>query len=413
VKTQLFETNWLANRSILCSIDHHKQTPQIPMSKQRKFNARRLFDGFHNHEDELAALFSAFDQPLPEPFTTESAAKAASEDFGLADPLTKLLYQMDDLATKKGRDIISATAASFAIPELPPGTDVTNQRAALWLWNQNKDAFESAMDRLAASGVQGGQIALFPGRSVRVIEDDAVAVAGFEAQLNTNIDSWNGAERFTIHHYRDGDMLVILVFCERTAEPRLEMESGSKVIKTSIGKPVVQDVLFYDQSTGELEIEASHPKQREVLRNSFAVGVMGDDSFFPMEESTRVLNLQRLIAMDFNLPVQGLHQVKITAVALREFMATRSFTSNFRGNRQDVIEILRAKNATGLLGGGSIQYVRIELVLGTGRLDRKSIELSGDNRIKFNRASHADEVYRYLRHWTLMGNRVVEEQDAA
>jgi hypothetical protein len=383
------------------------------MSKQRKFNARRLFDGFHDHEDELAALFSAYDQPLPEPFTTESAAKAASEDFGLGDPLTKLLYQMDDLATKKGRDIISATAASFAIPEVPPGTDVTNQRAALWLWNQDKDAFESAMDRLAASGVQGGQIALFPGRSAKVIDDDAAAAAGFEAQLNANIDSWNGAERFTIHHYRDGDMLVILVFCERTAEPRLEMESGSKMIKTSIGKPVVQDVLFYDQSTGELEIEASHPKQREVLRNSFAVGVMGDDSFFPMEESTRVLNLQRLIALDFKLPVRTGHQAQITAVTLSELIARRPFTATLSANRRDVVEILRAKNAAGLIDRTSIRSVRIELILGTGRLDRKSIELSGDNRIKFNRASHADEVYRYLRHWNLMGNRIVEEQDAA
>lgn len=383
------------------------------MSKQRKFNARRFFGGFHDHEGELAALFNTFGQPLPDPFTTESAAKAASEDFGLTDPLTKLLYQMDDLATRKGRDIISATAASFAIPEVPPGTDVTDQRAVLWLWNKDKDAFESAMDRLAASGVQGGQIALFPGRTAQVIADDAAAVAGFEAQLNANIASWNGAERFTIHHYRDGDMLVILVFCERTAEVRLEMESGSNVVKTGIGKPVIQDVLFYDQSTGELEIEASHSKQREVLRNSFAVGVMGDDSFFPMEESTRVLNLQQLVAMDFNLPVQDLHQAKITAVTLREFIATKPFTSSFRANRQDVIGILRAKNSAGLFHGASIQYVRIELVLGNGRLDRKSIELSGDNRIKFNRASHADEVYRYLRHWTLMGNRSVEEQSAA
>lgn len=309
------------------------------MSKQRKFNARRFFGGFHDHEDELAAMFRTFGQPLPEPFTTENAAKAASEDFGLSDPLTKLLYQMDDLATKRGRDIISATAASFAIPEMPPGTDVTDQRAALWLWNQNREAFESAMDRLAASCVQGGQIALFPGRGARVIGDDAAAVAGFEAQLNNNIASWNGAERFTIHHYRDGDMLVILVFCERTAEVRLEMEAGRNVVRTSIGKPVIQDVLFYDQSTGELEVEASHPKQREVLRNSFAVGVMGDDSFFPMEESTRVLDLQRLIGMNFNLPVQELHQAKITALTLREFMATKPFTSNFRAYRQDVIGI--------------------------------------------------------------------------
>ena len=383
------------------------------MSKQRKFNARRFFDGFHGHEDELAALFTHFGRTLPDPFTTETAARAASEDFGLTDSMTTLFYQIHDLASPKGRDIIHSTAASFAIPAEVPGTDVTHQRAALWLWNTDKDAFESAMDRLAASGIQGGQIALFPGKSAKIIEDDAAAVAGFVGQLNANIASWKGAERFTVHHYRAGSMLVILVFCERTAEVNWEMDPGSSVVKTRIGRPVIQDVLFYDQSTGELEIEASHQKHREVLRNSFAEGVMGDDSFFPMEEQTRVLNLQKLIELDFKLPVRTGHQVQITAVTLSELIARRPFTATLSANRQDVVEILRAKNAAGLIDRTSIRSVRIELILGTGRLDRKSIELSGDNRIKFNRASHADEVYRYLRHWTLMGNRVVEGQDAA
>jgi hypothetical protein len=326
--------------------------------------------------------------------------------------MTILFYQMHDLATPKGRDIIHSTAASFAISTKVPGTDVTHQRAALWLWNADKDAFESAMDRLAASGIQGGQIALFPGKLTKIIEDDAAAVVGFEGQLNANIGSWKGAERFTIHHYRDGTMLVILVFCERTAEVNWEMDPRSNVVKTRIGRPVIQDVLFYDQSTGELEIEASSLRHREVLRNSFAKGVMGDDSFFPLEEETRVLNLQKLIELDFKLPVRTGHQVQITAVTLKEFISKKPFTATLSANRQDVIEILRSKEAAGLLNSTSIGSVRIELILGPGRLDRKSIELSGDNRIKFNRASHADEVYRYLRHWTLMCNRVLEEQDA-
>ena len=192
------------------------------MSKQRKFNARRFFDGFQGHEDELSAMFTHFGKALPDPFTAETAAKAASEDFGLTDPMTSLLYQIHDLATPKGRDIIHSSAASFAIQAEVPGTDVTDQRAALWLWSADKDAFESALDRLAASGIQGGQIALFPGRSAKIIEDDAAAVAGFEGQLNANIASWKGAERFTIHHYRDGAMLVILVgWGEKLANRRM------------------------------------------------------------------------------------------------------------------------------------------------------------------------------------------------
>jgi hypothetical protein len=382
------------------------------MSKQRKFNSRRFFDGFLGHEDELAKLFTHHDKTLPEPFTTETAAKAASGSLGSSDPMTILFYQIDDLATKKGRDIILSTAKSFEITEDVPGEDVTNQRVATWLWRTDKEAFESAMDRLAASGIQGGQIALFPGKSAKIIEDDSVAITGFEQQLKANIELWKGAERFTIHHYRDGKTLVILVFCERTAEVNWEMDPGSSVVKTRIGRPVIQDVLFYDQSTGELEIEASHSKHREVLRNSFAVGVMGDNSFFPMEEHTRVLNLGQLIELNYKLPVRAGHTAKITSITLSQLIARKSFTATLSANSKDVVEILRVKSAAGLLNSTSIKSVRIELTLGAGRINRKSIELSGDNRIKFNRASHADEVYRYLRSWNLMENRVLEDQNA-
>lgn len=383
------------------------------MSKQRKFNARRFFDGFLDHEDELAELFTHHDKTLPEPFTTATAAKAASENLGSSDPMTSLFYQIADLATPKGRDIILSTATSFEIAEEVPGANVTNQRVATWLWRTDKVAFESAMDRLAAFGIQGGQIALFPGKSAKIIEDDAAAVAGFEKQLNANIEFWKGAERFTIHHYRDGNMLVILVFCERTAQVNWEMDQGSSVVKTRIGRPVIQDVLFYDQSTGELEIEASHSKHREVIRNSFAVGVMGDNSFFPMEEHTRVLNLGKLVELDFKLSVRSGHTAKITSIMVSQTIARKSFTATISANRNDVVENLRAKSAAGLLKNTSIKSVRIELTLGAGRIDRKSIELSGDNRIKFNRASHADEVYSYLRSWGIMGNNDVEEHNAA
>jgi hypothetical protein len=383
------------------------------MSKQRKFNARRFFDAFHGHENELSALFAGFDRPLPEPVTTEGACRAASDDFGANEKLTPLLYQLNDIATPAGREIIEATAASFAIMGDAPGPDVTHARAALWLWNSDKDAFESAMDRLAALGVQGGQVAMFPGRSAITIADPATAVAGFETQLNENLKEWKGALGFNVRHYIDGTMLVILVFCERTAEVQWEFDHGKKEVKSGIRRPVIQDVLFYDQHTGELEIEAGHAKHREILRCAFAKGVMNDDSFFPIEECTRVLCLQNLITHDFKLPTRQGHTAIITGIKIKDSNHRKPVTMGFGANRVDVVDYLRGKDAMQLLKAGAITSVRIELVLGRGRLDRKSIELNGDNRIKFNRASHADEVYQYLRHWTIMGQCNLAEESAA
>jgi hypothetical protein len=110
--------------------------------------------------------------------------------------------------------------------------------------------------------------------------------------------------------------------------------------------------------------------------------------------------------------VRAGHTAKITSITLSQFIARKSFTATLSANSKDVVEILRVKSAAGLLNSTSIKSVRIELTLGAGRINRKSIELSGDNRIKFNRASHADEVYRYLRSWNLMENRVLEDQNA-
>jgi hypothetical protein len=390
-----------------------KSTTPTSMSKQRKFNARALFDGFLGHEGELKALFSTFGHTPPDPFTTEAACRVTSEDFGSADPLTAIFHQFHDLATPKGREIIEAVAASFAIGGDIPGGDVTHQRAALWLWNADKDAFDSAMDRLAVAGVHGGQIAMFPGQSAKPIEDTGAAVAAFEAKLNDNLKDWNGAESFKVHHYLDGTMLVILVFCERTAETRMEMDHTTKAVKTRIGRPVVQDVLFYDQSTGELEIEAGRPKHREILRNAFAVGVMGDDGFFTPEEHSRVLNLMKLRERGFDLPTKQGHSASITAITLKIPVGGKQLSANFGANRHDVVAAMRSLDSQRLLASAIIRKVRIELVVGSGRLDRKSIELSAPNGIKFNRASHVDTVYQYLRHWSLMGQGDVADQSAA
>ena len=174
--------------------------------------------------------------------------------LALRNSAPTLLYQLNDLATPADREIVEATAASFAIRGDTPGPDVPHARAALWLWNADKDAFGSAMDRLAAWGVNGGQVAMFPGRSAIAIADPAAAVAGFETQLNHNLKEWKGALGFNVRHYIDGSMLVILVFCERTAEVQWEFDHGKKEVKSGIRRPVIQDVLFYDQQTGELEM---------------------------------------------------------------------------------------------------------------------------------------------------------------
>jgi hypothetical protein len=382
------------------------------MSKQRKFNARRLFDAFAHNINELESLFQEFKIDAGLEFTPESACSAILDGPTVPEDFTTLLYELHDLATPEGLEAVEAAIDRFAVSAPIPG-DITPAVAALRLRNANRDAFQHALDRLFAAGLQGGSVAMFPGRSAIPIPDEKVAAEGFERELNKKLSEWRGALAFQIRPYTDGQRLVILVFCERTAEVQLEFAPGKKALKSSIRRPVLQDMVLYNQDTGELEIEARHEKHREILRSAFAFGVMGDDGFFPIEAETRVLNLQNLLLRNFDLPVRSGHTAIVTGIKVKHVGDGKPVTLGFGATRHDLIAFIRARNSMGMIEGGKVTGLRIELVLGPRRADRKSIELTGDNRIKFNRSTRTDDVYQYLRDWELMGQDDLANEDAA
>jgi hypothetical protein len=142
---------------------------------------------------------------------------------------------------------------------------------------------------------------------------------------------------------------------------------------------------------------------------------MGDERFFSIEEETRVLSLQSLPRRDFALPVipgSG-HSAMITGIKVKHLDEEKPVSVGFGTNRQDIIDFIRNRDGMGMIEGGVITGVRIELVLGPRRMDRKSIELTGSNRIKFNRSTRSEDVYDYLRHWSLMGQDQLAAQSAA
>lgn len=384
------------------------------MSSNRKFSCSGFFSAFLSNESELIELLTEFGFPVPSPFATEDACNALiASNPGEHALLTSELYKLNELATKKGTEILKDLIAKFHIPGPHPDSTMTRERAALWLRKTSKGMFEHALDLLAIDGLRGTTMGLFQGNFAFPIPDASAAVSGFEKQLTENLGMWKGAEAFNLRHYMDGNLLVILVFCERTAEVQLEMDSAKKVM-TSIRRPVFQDVLFYNTSTGELEIEAGQPSHREILRKSFALGVMNDDSFFPEEEHCRVLQLKNLVDRGFHLPTSGTHRAIITGIKLKRGIGKKYLTSEYSCSRNDLIAIL-GWNDTDMptTGSGEVASVRIELELGPGRSDRKTIELSGTNRIKFNRSTHSEIVYEYLRAWNLMLKSGLAEEDAA
>jgi len=372
------------------------------MNKHRKFNAQKFFDAFMGHEDELAYVFEAEEVDLPDPFSVEAARQTVIDAKpGTVDKLVATLYELNDLATSTGREMVELAALAFELQGMP-GDDVPNPRVAIWIFRKKHKAFEHALQLLAVRSVRGGQIALFPGRKAINIDDPAAAVAKLRIKLDQMLPEMAKTERFEVRHYMDGEVLVIPVFCERTAEVQLEFEGSGHAVTSKIRRPVSQDIIFYNQHNGELEIEAGRPKHREILRAAFAESVFDDISFFPTEETSRVLDLGQLSDSDFSLQVSSGHSARITGLKVSGLHHRNRFVIQCAGGSVDTIDVLRSRGNLDSLKKMDVQFVRIELILAPGRRGRKVIELSGDNRIKFNRESYSNEVYAYLRTWRLM-----------
>jgi hypothetical protein len=385
------------------------------MSTPRKFNGRSLFAAFTCKINELQAVLGEFQVSISPGASPESICDALLDADQIPDELTALLHNLHELSTADGLEHIASAIERFGVvaPIIEQG--ITPAVAALRLRNANEEAFRYALDRLLAFGFQGSAVALYHGRSARPITDEDAAAAGFEHELGVRISNWSDAAGFLVRPYTDGHRLVMLVFCERTAEVQLEFDHSRRTVESCIRKRVMQDMVLYDQRTGELEVEASSDKHREILREAFAVGVMRDGGFFDTSAEGRVLTLHHLARNGFSLPVpQGSgHTAIITGITVKQLDGNKPITIGFGGNRRDVIEFIRNRGCMRMIEGGWISKVRIDLVLGPRRMDRKSIELSGNNRIKFNRSTHAEDVYQYLRDWSLLEQLHMENQSAA
>jgi hypothetical protein len=376
------------------------------MSKHRKFNSEKFLRGFQDHEDELHALFAAHHISAPDVLDAASfyatLTRRTSEEI---EPLLACLHELNDLSSKEGREILEQTCASMEVP--PPEEEMCHPRAACWLYLNQREVFEHAMELMAVRGIQANNVAIFPGRAPLPISDAEAVVTKIEPLLLAALQEKKKTDKLEVRHYLDGDTFVCLVFCERQAEVLLEFGTESRRVASRIRRPADQHILLYHQSTGVLEIEGARAKDRAILRNAFAKAAFDDETFFPESEDAPLLHLDQLLHSDFNLPVQSYHRARITGLKVASIEGGRKLVFDCSLGRSDLVAALERRGVlNGMRAGASVESVRIELILDATRAGRKSITLKGANSIQFNRASYADIVYNYLHSWGLMMHEV-------
>lgn len=382
------------------------------MPTHRKFNAEKFISSFRGHELELRALFAQQGVETPSTFELQSVHSILMHASGdRVDRLVASLHELNDLSSRVGREMIEQTCRAAGIE--PPGEDVPNERAACWLHVHNPQLFEHAIELLAVRSVRGSRVALFPGRCPQPIADAGAVADKMRDLMKEPLRALKKSENVHVRHYFDGDMFVTIVFCERTAEVQMEFGGPGATLVSRVRRPADQYVILYNQKSGDLEIEAGRPKERELLRSTFAHAAFDDVSFFPATEAACVLSLDRLVETGFNLPTRPGHTARITALKLAGSHNRRKVCCDYRAGRNDLIDFLEQRHILGAaMDGMSIESARIELVIEPTRAGRKTIEVTGANGIKFNRESHADVVYDYLRNWRLMRDDLADQSAA-
>ncbi len=376
------------------------------MTKHRKFNSEQFFRGFHGHENELHELFTAHGVEAPDVLEVDSfyttLIRRPNEEV---EDLLFCLHELNDLSSKEGREILEQACVSMHIA--PPEEDVCNPRAACQIHLHHRDVFDHAMELLAVRSIQSCNVAMFPGREATPIDDPQGVANAMARLLRAPLRAMKKTEALEVRQYFDGDIFVVVVFCERHAEVHLEFGANTRHVMSRVRRPADQYVLLYHQSTGHLEIEGARAKERAMLRSAFAEAAFDDNEFFPESEDFQLLDLDHLIESGFRLPTRTLHTARITGLKLVGVEAGRKFVCEFSIGRRDLMDALQRRGMLdGALAGASVQSVRIELLLDFTRAGRKSIVLKGTNSIQFNRTSYSDAIYDYLRNWGLMQHGV-------
>lgn len=376
------------------------------MSKHRKFNSEQFFRGFQGHENELHDLFAARGVDAPDVLDVDSFyATLIRRPNDEVESLLSSLHELNDMCSKEGREILDRTCVAMGVT--PPADDVCNPRAACQIFLHHHEVFNHAMELLAVHSIQSNNVAIFPGREPAAITEPGVVTATMAGLLRTSLQKDKNTDRVDVRQYFDGDVFVMVVFCERTAEVHLEFGSRSRRVAARVRRPADQYVLLFYQATGCIEIEGARAKERAILRNAFAKAAFDDEEFFPASEDSKLLNLDHLLETNFSVPTRSGHTARITGLKLWTSVAGKKLVCDFTLGRSDLLAALENRQMLdGALMGASVHGLRIELTLDGTRAGRKSIMLKGSNSIQFNRSSYSDLVYDYLHNWGLMQHGV-------
>ena len=369
--------------------------------KHRTFNADRFLDKFQGQEIILRSFVGLWDGRLGLDTTSLDVPHfkeyLVNGDGDGKDDLLESLYMAYDLCTERGHeDLVSACDECSYSPngngELPV------ECLSLKVRTENEDAFTLAYDRYNLWRAE--RFTIFSGKSAEGIVDADAASSAFQAKLAEIFKDHKNSDRVLVRHYQEGAYTNFIVYHEKRVKAELIFK-GTRMrpkVSPTILRPAQQDFISYNNETGQLEIEAGFEKEETALRKAFAECCLKDEDFFDSPGSSDRLNLARIAEDDFEMPVDEDHSAFLAEL---HFNIKQTHGPSFVVRSKNVMETLEKNYLRKRLAGGTIRRAVFKIMFPDDRRGKR-IELSGTNKVKFKRATHAEDVFRYLKNWGIV-----------
>ncbi|RLC09438.1 MAG: hypothetical protein DRH43_08295 [Deltaproteobacteria bacterium] len=369
--------------------------------KHRTFNADRFLDKFQGQEDILRSFVGLWDgrlvidvASLDVPLFKEFLVNGDGDG---KDELLEGLYQAYDLCTERGHEDLVAACCDYGYS--PDGNgELPVECLSLKVRTENEDAFTLAYDRYTLWRAE--RFTIFRGKTATAIPNVDAASTAFQSKLAEVFKDHKNSDRVLVRHYQEDVYTNFIIYHEKRTKAELIFKGTRTRPKVSptILRPAQQDFISYNHETGQVEIEASFEKEETALRKAFAECCLKDPDFFDSPGSADRLNLARIAEDDFEMPVDEDHSAVLAEL---HFNLKQQHGPSFVVRSKNVMETLDKNYLRKRLAGGTIRRAVFKITFPDDRRGKR-IELSGTNKIKFKRATHAEEVFRYLSNWGIV-----------
>lgn len=371
------------------------------MVKHRAFNADRFLDKFEGREGLLKSYVGIWGVGLQADAASLDVAGfkefILNGDGEMKDQFMEGLYRAYDLSNERGHeDLVSACRDHGYEPDAEAQLPV--ECLSLKVRTENEEAFNLAYDRCSMH--QAERFSVFQGEAGRGIPDVKAATEQLLEKLSAVFKDDKNSDRVLVRHYEDGAYTNFIVYHEKRTQAMLVFK-GSRIkpkVSPTVLRPAQQDFISYNRKTGQIEIEARFEKEESALRKSFAECCFGDSELFEKPESVRMFTLDAIACEDFALEVDNDDSAELVEL---HFKLKQKHDPAFVIRSKNVLKTLEWNYLRKRLSGATIQRAVFKIRFPDDRRGKR-VEVSGTNKISFKRATHAGDVFRYLRNWKIL-----------